>query len=62
MKIGYARVSTKHQCESLDQQIALLKTAGCKEIYSEIISGVNPKRPELTKLLDKIQTGDTFLT
>ena len=37
MKIGYARVSTKHQRESLDQQIDLLKKAGCKEIYSEII-------------------------
>ena len=36
MKIGYARVSTKHQRESLDQQIAQLKKAGCKEIYSEL--------------------------
>ncbi len=54
MKIGYARVSTKHQRESLDQQIALLKTVGCKEVYFEIISDTNSKRPELTKLLDKI--------
>jgi len=61
MNIGYARVSTKHQRESLDQQIALLKTAGCKEIYSEIISGSNSKRPELTKLLSEIQTGDTLV-
>jgi DNA invertase Pin-like site-specific DNA recombinase len=61
MKIGYARVSTKHQRESLDGQIALLKSAGCKEIYSEIISGQNAKRPELTKLLDRIQTGDTLV-
>lgn len=61
MKIGYARVSTKHQRESLDQQIALLKEAGCKEVYSEIISGVSSKRPELTKLLSKIQTGDTLV-
>jgi DNA invertase Pin-like site-specific DNA recombinase len=61
MKIGYARVSTKHQRESLDQQIALLKTAGCSEVYSEIISGANSKRPELTKLLDKIQPGDTLI-
>jgi len=61
MKIGYARVSTKHQRESLDQQIASLKTAGCKDIYSEIISGTNPKRPELTKLLARIQAGDTLV-
>ena len=60
MKIGYARVSTKHQRESLDQQIAQLKKAGCKEIYSELISGANSKRPELTKLLAKIQSGDTL--
>ena len=48
MKIGYARVSTKQQCESLDQQIALLKKAGCKEVYSEVISGSNSKRKEGT--------------
>ena len=61
MKIGYARVSTKHQRESLDQQIAQLKKAGCKEIYSELISGANSKRPELTKLLTNIQSGETLI-
>ena len=61
MKIGYARVSTKHQRESLDHQIGLLKNAGCSEIYSEIISGSNSKRPELTKLLGKIQANDTLV-
>ena len=60
MKIGYARVSTKHQRESLDQQIDLLKKAGCKNIYSEIISGANAKRPELTKLLNNLKEGDTL--
>ena len=29
MEIGYARVSTKHQCESLDQKIAELRKSGC---------------------------------
>lgn len=61
MKIGYARVSTKHQRESLDQQIDLLKTVGCTEVYYEIISGANSKRPELTKLLNRIQTGNTLV-
>jgi DNA invertase Pin-like site-specific DNA recombinase len=61
MKIGYARVSTKHQRESLDRQIIVLKTAGCQEIYSEIISGASSKRLELTKLLSEIQTGDTLV-
>lgn len=61
MKIGYARVSTKHQRESLDQQIDLLRQAGCKEVYSEIVSGASSKRLELTKLLSEIQTGDTLV-
>ncbi len=61
MKIGYARVSTKHQRESLDQQIALLKKAGCEEVYCEIISGASSKRPELTKLLSNIQADNTLI-
>lgn len=61
MKIGYARVSTKHQRESLDQQIVILRTAGCTEIFSEIMSGANAKRPELTKLLEHIKSGNTLV-
>lgn len=61
MKIGYARVSTKHQRESLDGQITLLKNAGCNIVYSEIISGSSAIRPELTKLLDKIEAGNTLV-
>lgn len=61
MKIGYARVSTKNQRESLDQQIKLLKNAGCTLVFSEIISGGDSKRPELTKLLEKIASGDSLV-
>lgn len=61
VRIGYARVSTKHQRESLDQQITLLKKEGCEEVYSEIISGTNAKRPELTKLLTHIKSGDMLI-
>ncbi len=61
MRIGYARVSTKHQRESLDQQIVLLKKSGCEKVYSEVISGANAKRPELTKLLTHIKSGDTLV-
>jgi DNA invertase Pin-like site-specific DNA recombinase len=61
MKIGYARVSTKHQREYLDHQITLLKQAGCTEIFSEIISGANAKRPELTRLLGHIKSGNTLV-
>jgi DNA invertase Pin-like site-specific DNA recombinase len=41
MKIGYERVSTKSQCESLDQQIRLLKKSDCVEVYYEVISQGN---------------------
>ena len=61
MKIGYARVSTKHQRDALDGQVALLKKAGCGEIYSEVMSGSSSKRPELTKLLIQIQSGHTLV-
>ena len=61
MNIGYGRVSTKHQRESLDEQIKLLKQNGCVEVYSEIISGSKSTRPELTKLLKKLKSGDTLI-
>ena len=55
MKIGYARVSTN------DQQIKLLKKSGCSEVYSEVISGANSKRPELTKVLELLKSNDTLI-
>lgn len=61
MNFGYARVSTKNQCESLDYQIEILKKNGCIEIYSEVISGAKAKRPELTKLLGGLRPNDTLL-
>lgn len=61
MKIGYARVSTKKQGESLDHQISILKKAGCKIIFSEAISGASSKRPELTKTLQKLKKEDTLV-
>ena len=61
MNIGYARVSTKHQCESLDQQIALLKKAGCEAVYSEVVSGAKSKRKELTSVLQKLKANNTLV-
>mgnify|MGYP001092098012 CR=1 FL=1 len=61
MKIGYARVSTKQQGKALDQQIKLLKKAGCSEVYSEVISGTNSKRKELTKVLEALKPNDTLM-
>ncbi|MCF6768529.1 recombinase family protein [Thiotrichales bacterium 19S11-10] len=61
MKYGYARVSTKKQGSSLDNQIKQLKQAGCETIFSESVSGASSKRPELSNLLAKVEQGDTIV-
>jgi len=58
-KIGYARVSTAEQ--SLDRQIDLLKAQGVEKIYTEKMTGTKRDRPELGKLLDRIEEGDTVV-
>ena len=59
MIIGYTRVSSGGQ--KLDRQIDLLKEQGAEIIYEEIMTGVNPKRPELEKLKIKMRKGDTVM-
>ena len=61
MKYGYARVSTKKQCSSLDDQILKLKKSGCDEVFSESISGASAKRPKLTALLETAKSGDAIV-
>ncbi|NSZ15584.1 recombinase family protein [Agrobacterium vitis] len=56
MLIGYARVSTDDQ--TLDQQRAALKAAGCKRIFEEKVSGAKRDRPQLVALLDQLRDGD----
>src|SRR5262245_64599591 len=56
MKIGYARVSTTGQ--ELKEQLATLKEAGCKRIYSEKKSGANGDRAALQRMLKEVQPGD----
>ena len=56
MMIGYARVSTDGQ--TLDQQRAELKAAGCKRIFEEKASGAHRGRPALAKMLDHLQPGN----
>jgi DNA invertase Pin-like site-specific DNA recombinase len=55
--IGYARVSTSGQ--TLATQKALLKKAGAERIHAEKVSGV-AKRPELERVLDDLEAGDTL--
>ena len=59
MKIGYARVSTADQ--HLRMQEDALKSAGCEEIYSDVISGVKSQRPGLDKALSYAREGDTII-
>jgi len=56
MKIGYARVSTADQ--HLRMQEDALKSAGCEEIYTDIISGVKSQRTGLDKALSFAREGD----
>jgi hypothetical protein len=53
--IGYARVSTGSQ--SLTEQRAELKAAGCIRLFEEKASGAKRDRPELVRLLDHLRPG-----
>ena len=57
--IGYARVSTLEQ--NLSFQIEALKNAGCKEIFTDKVSGAKSERPGLRKCLSQLKAGDTLL-
>ncbi len=56
---GYARVSTGEQ--TLDGQRDALCALGCAEIVEERASGAERRRPELLRLLDRMQGGDTLV-
>lgn len=49
MTLGYARVSTDEQ--SLEVQVKELKSAGCKLVFTEKLSGKTAQRPVLEKLM-----------
>ncbi len=64
MVYGYCRVSTQGQAKdgnSLEAQEKLLKENGAEEIYSDAFIGTKAHRPELDKLLDKLQQGDKLV-
>lgn len=64
MKYGYIRVSTKGQAKdgnSLESQEKKLREAGAEKIYKDIFSGKKLDRPQLNKLIKKVQPGDTII-
>jgi DNA invertase Pin-like site-specific DNA recombinase len=64
MKYGYSRVSTAVQQKdgnSLEHQEAQLKAAGAEEIVSDTFTGTKMDRPEFSKLIAKLEDGDTLI-
>jgi DNA invertase Pin-like site-specific DNA recombinase len=59
VKIGYARVSTADQ--HLRMQEDALKSAGCEEIFTDVVSGSKSQRPGLDKALEYVREGDTLV-
>ena len=59
MKYGYARVSTVHQ--DMQGQLRALKNEGCEAIFQDKLTGTNKNRPQLQRLLQKIQKNDTLV-
>ena len=63
-RYGYARVSTTGQAQngsSLDDQKSKLRDVGCEEIITEAYTGTKMERPKFSKLLEKLEPGDTLV-
>ncbi|ARJ39880.1 resolvase [Sporosarcina ureae] len=59
MRIGYARVSGLGQ--SLTEQVAQLKDAGCQVIYEEVFTGTTADRPEFQATMAVLEAGDVLV-
>jgi DNA invertase Pin-like site-specific DNA recombinase len=56
---GYARVSTEGQ--TLDDQLAQLKAAGCDKIFREKVSGAKTERALVAKVIATLAEGDVLV-
>ena len=56
---GYARVSTRDQ--DFNAQIAELRAAGCAKVWHEKASGAKTDRPELAKVIRRLEKGDVVV-
>ena len=64
MIYGYARVSTTKQMKngnSLDDQERALKEAGAEVILSDSFTGTKMDRPQFTKLMQDLKSGDKLI-
>ena len=61
---GYARVSTYGQAahgNSLEEQKRQLREAGAEEVFADVFTGKTTERPELQKLVERLNKGDTLI-
>jgi DNA invertase Pin-like site-specific DNA recombinase len=56
---GYGRVSTRDQ--DLAAQDAELRAAGCAKVFKEKASGAKTDRPELAKVIRRLESGDVLV-
>jgi DNA invertase Pin-like site-specific DNA recombinase len=56
---GYARCSTGETKQDVERQVRELKEQGATKVFSEYIGGAKNQKPELERLLEVIETGDT---
>src|SRR5262249_41799363 len=56
---GYARVSTRDQ--DWVAQDAELMAAGCAKVFKEKVSGAKTDRPELAKVIGRLEPGDVLV-
>lgn len=64
MIYGYARVSTRGQerdGNSLADQERMLRKEGCTQIFHDSYTGTKMERPEFTKLLGLLKSGDRLV-
>ena len=61
MQVGYARTSTIEQLAGLEAQERDLRAAGCEEIYTEQLSSMSARRPQLDHALKFVRRGDVLV-
>ena len=57
MNVGYVRVSTREQ--NTARQDELMKRLGVEKVFTDKVSGKNMERPELQRMMDFVQEGDS---